>query len=78
MHAVLSGHTHGAQVDLPFLRDLGPPHPGIRIELGATTVFVTRGLGVVGLPLRTGAPAEVSFLTLQSSPPSDQTLPDAG
>ncbi|QDV07737.1 phosphodiesterase YaeI [Planctomycetes bacterium Poly30] len=78
VHAVLSGHTHGSQVDLPFLRDLGPPHPGLRVELGGTTVFVARGLGVVGLPLRTGAPAEVSFVTLQSGPESDQNLSDAG
>ncbi len=66
--AVLSGHTHGSQVDLPFLRDLGPAHPGLRVELGGTTVLVSRGLGVVGLPLRTGAPAEVSFITLRAEP----------
>lgn len=74
VHAVLSGHTHGTQVDLPFLRDLGPPHPGLRIELGRTTVFVSRGLGVVGLPLRTGVPAEASFVTLQSVPDPDHDL----
>lgn len=65
--AVLSGHTHGSQVDLPFLRDLGPAHPGLRIELGSTTVLVSRGLGVVGMPLRTGVPAEVSFVTLRAA-----------
>ncbi len=63
--AVLSGHTHGSQVDLPFLRDLGPAHPRLRVELGRTTVLVSRGLGVVGLPLRSGVPAEVSFVTLR-------------
>lgn len=68
VHAVLSGHTHGSQADLPFLRDLGPPHPGLRVELGETTVFVSRGLGVVGLPLRPGAPAEVPFITLRGAP----------
>ena len=68
--AVLSGHTHGSQVDLPYLRDLGPAHPGLRVELGTTTVLVSRGLGVVGLPLRTGAPAEVSFVTLRTPDPA--------
>jgi predicted MPP superfamily phosphohydrolase len=58
-------------VDLPFLRDLGPAHPGLRVELGGTTVLVSRGLGVVGLPLRTGVPAEVSFVTLRATPVSE-------
>ncbi len=71
VRAVLSGHTHGSQVDLPFLRDLGPAHPGLRVELGGTTVLVSRGLGVVGLPLRTGVPAEVSFVTLRATPVSE-------
>ncbi|MDP6539802.1 MAG: metallophosphoesterase [Planctomycetota bacterium] len=62
--AVLSGHTHGTQVDLPFLRDLGPPHPGLRVELGETTLIVSRGLGAVGLPVRIGAPAELVVLEL--------------
>ncbi len=61
---ILSGHTHGTQLDLPFLRRLGPAHPGLRVELGTTTLIVSRGLGVVGAPLRIGAPAEVVFVTL--------------
>ncbi|MEM9799716.1 MAG: metallophosphoesterase [Planctomycetota bacterium] len=62
---VLSGHTHATQVDAPFLRDLGPAHPGLRVELGGTTLFVTRGLGAIGAPVRLGVPAEVVFLTLR-------------
>ena len=58
-HLVLSGHSHGTQVDLPFLRDLGPSHPGMRVNLGAATLLVSRGLGVIGAPIRVGAPAEV-------------------
>ena len=56
---VLSGHTHGTQLDLPFLRRLGPQHPGARVELGGCTLLVSRGLGVIGFPVRVGAPAEV-------------------
>lgn len=67
VRAVLSGHTHGGQIDAPFLRGLGPAHPGLRVELGGTTVLVSRGLGVVGAPLRIGAPAEVVFITLQAA-----------
>jgi predicted MPP superfamily phosphohydrolase len=62
--AVLSGHTHGTQVDLPVVRDLGPPHPGLRIDLGTTTLIVSRGVGAVGLPLRVGAPSEVVLIEL--------------
>lgn len=61
---VLSGHTHGTQIDAPWLRHLGPAHPGVRVALGATTLLVTRGLGVVGAPVRIGARAEVLLVTL--------------
>lgn len=61
---VLAGHTHGTQLDLPFLRRLGPPHPGARVRIGATTLLVSRGLGVTGVPWRCRAPAEVVVATL--------------
>jgi predicted MPP superfamily phosphohydrolase len=63
--AILSGHTHGGQVDLPWLRTLGPQHPGLRIAFGATTLIVSRGLGVVGAPLRYRAPTEVVLVKLE-------------
>jgi predicted MPP superfamily phosphohydrolase len=62
---VLSGHTHGMQLDLPILRRLGPAHPGLRYRSGPALVVVSRGLGVIGFPLRVGAPAEVVFLRLE-------------
>lgn len=65
---VLAGHTHGTQIDAPWLRRLGPPHPGTRVALGATTLLVSRGLGVVGVPLRIGARAEVLLVTLAARP----------
>ncbi|MFT5059608.1 MAG: putative MPP superfamily phosphohydrolase, partial [Planctomycetota bacterium] len=55
----LSGHTHGRQIDLPILRNLGPHHPGLRLQHGPTTTLVNRGLGVIGVPLRYKSPAEV-------------------
>ena len=61
---VLSGHTHGTQIDLPVFRRFGPPHPGLRLELGPTVGLVSRGLGVVALPLRVGSPAEVVLVEL--------------
>lgn len=63
--AILAGHTHGTQLDLPFLRRLGPKHPGVRVQLASTVLLVSRGLGVVGAPLRVGAPCEVVLLRLE-------------
>jgi predicted MPP superfamily phosphohydrolase len=63
--AILSGHTHGRQIDLPWLRDLGPAHPGLSVSLGATTLIVNRGLGVVGVPVRVRAPAEMVWIELR-------------
>jgi uncharacterized protein len=61
---VFAGHTHGLQVDLPLLRRVGPKHPGLRMQFGATRLIVTRGLGVVGFPLRVGVPAEIVLVRL--------------
>lgn len=66
--AVFTGHTHGTQIDLPFLRRLGPAHPGLRYFAGPTRVIVSRGLGVVGLPLRIGASAELVVAELVRAP----------
>ncbi len=63
--AILAGHTHGGQVDLPLLRALGPPHPGGRVDLGSTALVVSNGLGVIGFPLRVGAPAEIVWVVLE-------------
>ncbi|MDF1838279.1 MAG: hypothetical protein P1V35_10450, partial [Planctomycetota bacterium] len=63
--AILSGHSHGSQIDLPWLRTLGPVHPGLSLSLGVTTLIVSRGLGVVGVPLRVGAPAEMVWIEMR-------------
>lgn len=64
---VLSGHTHGGQINLiPGLssaRILGPYTGGL-YELGDARLFVGRGLGVVGLPFRIQAPPEIVLITL--------------
>jgi predicted MPP superfamily phosphohydrolase len=61
---ILSGHTHGTQIDLPLVRRLGPRHPGARFHAGDTLVIVNRGLGVVGVPLRVRSPAEIVLVRL--------------
>ncbi len=69
--AILSGHTHGSQIDLPLARRAGPPHPGARMQVGSTRLIVNRGLGVIGVPLRVRAPAEVVVVRLE------RAIPDA-
>ncbi len=68
---VLSGHTHGGQVVLPFV---GAPITsswygqkyvqGLR-QGPSARVFVTRGVGTTGLPIRFACPPEVALLTLR-------------
>jgi len=64
----LSGHTHGGQINpIPGISSahlLGPRTQGLYRE-GEDLLYVSRGLGVVGLPLRIGAPPEIAILTLK-------------
>ena len=65
---VLSGHTHGGQVVLPIVGAVAaskfPVVWGIG-RRGGTTMFVSRGLGTVYVPVRINCPPEVAILTLQ-------------
>jgi predicted MPP superfamily phosphohydrolase len=67
-HLTLSGHTHAGQVNLiPGLSSalvMGPYTQGLFTK-GDDHLYVNRGLGVVGLPLRIAAPAEITVLTLR-------------
>jgi hypothetical protein len=64
---VLSGHTHGGQVVLPVLGAVAarkfPVVAGIG-RRGRTTMFVSRGVGTVYVPIRFNCPPEVALLTL--------------
>jgi predicted MPP superfamily phosphohydrolase len=65
--AVLSGHTHGGQVVLPGLGALArrrfPVLAGIGSR-GRTSIFVSRGIGTVYVPVRINCPPEVAIVTL--------------
>jgi uncharacterized protein len=68
---VLSGHTHGGQVRLPFAGAIR--NPSDRYEEGLrrrpwTQVYVSRGVGTVHIPARFLCRPEVSILELTSSP----------
>jgi predicted MPP superfamily phosphohydrolase len=68
---VLSGHTHGGQVNLRSERSISV-RPRRRLlkglaRAGETQIYVTRGLGTVVLPVRFGCPPEVSLLELRTA-----------
>jgi uncharacterized protein len=67
---VLSGHMHGGQIVVPGLGyHCIPSRYGLKYLQGLvraprTQVFVSRGLGTVGLPLRIRCRPEINLLTL--------------
>lgn len=66
---MLSGHTHGGQVRLPFLPPLVLPRFGQTyveglFREGRTQLYVNRGIGTVGTPFRLNCPPEITVLTL--------------
>lgn len=62
----LSGHTHGGQM-VPFnlLVPLQQPVVSGLGKVGDTQVYVTRGAGFWGPPVRVGAPPEITLLRLE-------------
>lgn len=67
---VLSGHTHGGQVNLPGVAAVAgrgfPVLAGNARELN-TSLFVSRGVGTVYIPVRVNCPPDVSVLTLRTT-----------
>jgi len=66
--AVLSGHTHGGQIVLPGVGALArrsfPVLSGLG-QQGDTSIFVSRGIGTIYVPVRINCPPEVALLTLR-------------
>ncbi|WP_433972239.1 metallophosphoesterase [Tunturiibacter lichenicola] len=66
---MLSGHSHGGQIRLPFLGPLVLPPMGMKYPEGhyrfnQMQLYVNRGIGTVGLPFRLNCPPEITVLTL--------------
>ena len=67
---ILAGHTHGGQVNFEIL------HRNVNVALaftpyvrglytqGNSSIYVSSGLGTIGVPVRVGAPPEVSLIQL--------------
>lgn len=69
----LSGHTHGGQINVEILgenlnpADFATPYTkGLYTEKNSA-IYVTAGLGTIGVPVRLGAPAEITLLRLCNS-----------
>ncbi len=67
----LAGHTHGGQVQVEILdsrwnpaRFFTPFVSGL-YQQGASRLYVSRGLGTVGAPIRLNSPPEITLLTLR-------------
>jgi hypothetical protein len=66
--AVLSGHTHGGQVVLPGVGAIAKSRFPILAGTGGsqnTSIFVSRGIGTVYVPIRINCPPEVAVITLR-------------
>lgn len=66
---VLSGHTHGGQV-WPWHYLVAAQQGGLlvgRYQMGDTLLYVSRGAGYWGPPVRVGAPAEISRILLRAA-----------
>ncbi|MDT5159575.1 MAG: uncharacterized protein QOH51_3932 [Acidobacteriota bacterium] len=73
---ILSGHTHGGQISLPLV---GSPAAYVwkhlkymrgMYESEGTQLYVSRGTGMIGVPVRIGARPEVAVLRLVRAPDS--------
>ena len=68
---VLSGHTHGGQVvpvkfgnfNMSFAATVSKYIEGI-YKIGKSNMYVSRGIGSVGLPIRLNCPPEITKITL--------------
>jgi predicted MPP superfamily phosphohydrolase len=73
---VLSGHTHGGQIVLGKVgglivapASLASKYVAGPYQSGSTMMYVSRGIGTVGVPVRINCPPEITRITLRRTPP---------
>ena len=72
-NVVLSGHTHGGQIGVPFLyrfanlASFSYPYNVGFYRRGPSVLYVHPGLGTTGPPMRLGVPPEVTILVLRAA-----------
>jgi hypothetical protein len=69
----LAGHTHGGQVTVEILHHninlarFYTPYVYGHYRSGKSSIYVTRGIGTIGMPARLGAPPEIAVLRLRKA-----------
>src|SRR5689334_17124854 len=69
----ISGHTHGGQVNVEILNQdwnvarFYTPYIYGLYRSGRSSIYVTRGIGTIGMPARLGAPPEIALLRLRKA-----------
>ena len=69
----LAGHTHGGQVTIEILHQeinlarFYTPYVYGHYRSGKSSIYVTRGIGTIGMPARLGAPPEIAVLRLRKA-----------
>ncbi len=67
---IISGHTHGGQVDIPFIGTPVLPvknktySSGLKVSRRGTNVFISRGIGWTIIPVRFNCYPEIAILEL--------------
>lgn len=74
----LSGHTHGGQVVLARIGTdviaparVASPYVAGLYSIGSSRMYVSRGIGTVGIPVRINCPPEITKITLVRSVPEE-------
>ena len=66
----LAGHTHGGQLALEFISpEIAPsrlvtPYVAGLFQKSGGQLYVNRGIGTIGVPIRIGAPPEITLFEL--------------
>jgi hypothetical protein len=70
---VLSGHTHGGQVNVEIfdhnfnVAEFVTPYTKGLYTKNKSAIYVNSGIGTIGMPIRLGAPPEISLISLKAS-----------
>jgi uncharacterized protein len=67
----LSGHSHGGQIHIPFMKRVLPPlaykYPLGQYQVGSMIQYTNRGLGSSGIPIRFNCRPEITIFTLKNA-----------
>jgi uncharacterized protein len=74
----LSGHSHGGQVSLPFMKLVTPPlghkYPVGQYQVGDLIQYTSRGVGTSGIRVRFNCRPEITVITLHAPSTDAQNI----